>query len=308
MIRPRVSFLPWFLILAASAAFFLAGCMPKPVLDPGADPARQAFVEFRGHFLAPKPPPALLLRGSFTYTAPKPRTKTNRTVMLFFGDLNSPLRLDVQSGVGTSLAFIRESSEGLLAFYPDRRTAYKHWDPVVGAQRLGLPFPFALRDLAHLVSGDFSPLVSPIYDSVREIPGSGFEYRFSRGRVHRLVLDFMGQPQSMSGPLTRPPREDGTKRENETWLITFESYAPDGNGTPLCSILTLDLPDEEKGVLRIKSRELKLQPWPQDALGLPLPDGTEIRRLDREEAPRVLEMDGTNGGGNPAAPAGEAPR
>ena len=59
MIRPRVSFLPWFLILAASAAFFLAGCMPKPVLDPGADPARQAFVEFRGHFLAPKPPPAV---------------------------------------------------------------------------------------------------------------------------------------------------------------------------------------------------------------------------------------------------------
>lgn len=273
-----------------------AGCTPKPILDPGADPAAWAWQEFRSRHLGVTPPPALLLRGSFTYTSPKPRSKTNRTVMYFFGDLNGPLRLDVQSGVGTSLAFIRESGEGLLAFYPDRRTAYKHWDPVIGAQRLGLPFPFSLADLARLVCGDFGPLVSAVHDSVRPVNSTGFEYRFKKGRVTSLVLDYMGNPVSMTGPLTRPPREDGTKREGETWTISFNGYSAEAPG--LCSMLTVDLPEEENGVLRIKSRELKLESWPAESLNLALPDGTEVRRLDREEAPHVLEMDGSE------APAG----
>ena len=270
----------------------LAGCMPKPVLDPGADPAAWAWQEFRARHLAVTPPPALLVRGSFTYTSPKPRSKTNRTVMLFFGDLGTPLRMDVQAGVGTSLAFIRESGEGILAFYPDRRTAYKHWDPVIGAQRLGLPFPFSMADLARLICGDFSTLVSGVHSAVRPVNSAGFEYRFKKGRVTTLVLDYMGNPVSMTGPLTRPPREDGTKREGETWTITFGSTGQDG----LCSMLTVDLPDEENGVLRIKSRELKLEPWPAESLNLALPDGTEVRRLDREEAPHVLEMDGNTSG------------
>jgi hypothetical protein len=83
---------------------------------------------------------------------------------------------------------------------------------VAGAQRLGLPFPFSLRDLASLLAGDFGALVPVVYDSVRPIPGTGFEYSFSRGRITRLVLDEWGRPQTLTGPLHRPPLEDGTPR------------------------------------------------------------------------------------------------
>lgn len=283
------------LLCAALLAALLAGCTPKPILDPDTDPAAWAWQEFRAKRLGLKPPPALLMRGSFTYTSPAPRSKTNRTVMLFFGDQGGPLRLDVQAGVGTSLAFIRESGEGLLAFYPDRRTAYKHWDPVLGAQRLGLPFPFSLADLARLVAGDFSTLIPGVHGEVRPVNSTGFQYAFSKGRVTSLTLDYMGNPVAMTGPLHRPPREDGVKREGETWTITFGSYGD--NGQRPCNMLTVDLPDGENGVLRIKSRELKLEPWPAQSLDLALPDGTEVRRLDREEAPHVLEMDGENPAG-----------
>jgi hypothetical protein len=126
------------------------------------------------------------VRGSFTYTAPEPRKKTNRTVMLFFGDLGGPLRLDVQASIGTPLAFIREADEGLLAFYPERKAAYRHWDPVAGAQRLGLPFPFSLRDLASLLAGDFGPWC-PWSTTACGHPGTGFEYSLLRGRITRLV-------------------------------------------------------------------------------------------------------------------------
>ncbi len=64
--------------------------------------------------------------------------------------------------------------------------------------------------------------------------------------------------------------------------------------------------------MRIKSRELKLEPWPAAQPGPQAAEGTEARRLDREEAPNVLEMGGGNGqngqNGQPAprTPAGAA--
>lgn len=300
------------LLAAAALVLGLAGCMPHPVLTPGTPASDFAWSEFRRLFVPAKAPaPAILVRGSFTYTAPEPHKKTNRTVMLFFGDLGGVLRLDVQAGIGTPLAFIREADEGLLAFYPERKAAYRHWDPVVGAQRLGLPFPFSLRDLAALLAGDFGHLVPVAYDGVRTLDGTGFEYTFTKGRVTRLVLDEWGRPQSLTGPLHRPPREDGTPRGPETWQITFDHYQD--LPSPLCNSLTLDLPHGEQGVLRIKSRELKLQAWPAASLELKLPEGVAIRRLDREEAPNVLEMGGGNGqnGQNgqpaPAAPAEARP-
>jgi tetratricopeptide (TPR) repeat protein len=285
--RPMRRSVALFCVALLAALLTQAGCTPKRILDSGTDPAALTWQKFRSRHLDVKPPPALLLRGSFTYTSPNLRSKTNRMVMYFFGDLNGPLRLDVQSVVGTSLSCIRESWEELLAFYPDRRTAYRHRNPVIGAQRLGLPFPFSLACLAQLVCGDFGALVSTMHDKVRPVNSMGFEYRFKKGRVTSLVLDYMGNPVSMTGPLTRP------SREGETWTISFSGYsaeAPD-----LCSMLTLDLPEEENGVLRIKSRELKLEPWPAESLKLALPDGTEVRRLDLEEVPPVLEMDGSEG-------------
>jgi hypothetical protein len=45
-------------------------------------------------------------------------------------------------------------------------------------------------------------------------------------------------------------------------------------------MLSLALESGEKGVLRVKSLQLKRGAWPEKKLDLPLPEGTELFRLD----------------------------
>ena len=291
----------WLLILAVA----LTGCA-KPFKT--YDSAYQVFEAFRARYLgrtvAGK---SLVTQSSLVYRA---GTRQVRIIIDFWGEYSRPLRMDAWSSVGGSLAHILEDDQGLAAYYPDQSKVYTHRDPVTGARLLGLPFPFSLADLADVLTGRFDGLVPPRYAEAQAGPGSLYTYRFSEGDVEELLLDAGGHPVRLTGRLPELADSPWPPEEN-VFVIEFTDYQSDqevledGQGLPpLSKIVTVTLPGDRHGVLRIKHRQIKVGPWPEGALTLNMP-GTVIRQLlDREPrdwttgAVITLESpDGESGGG-----------
>ncbi|MHC1699409.1 MAG: hypothetical protein AB9900_00315 [Humidesulfovibrio sp.] len=279
-----------------------AACAPRVDL-PRFDEAGANRAAFQARFVAPPVDASgVAVRASLLYSTPK---RTNRTDVQLFGDYGRPLRLDVRAGFGTMLALMREDASGLLAFYPEKSRAYAHTDPVIGAQLLGLPFPFSMRDLALVLSGHFGTLVPQNLAArgVRAQPGGGFAYSFASGPVRLLEVDVHGRPRRMEGELSRHFKTQA-EREGEAvsgprvWTLAFSDF-PEDDGEPAgpARVLTLGLPKGESAVLRVKALDERAQPWPLKALSLPLPAGSSFMSLDYEAAVPVAESDVITGGG-----------
>jgi len=266
------------LVPAVAAAILmlaaLSGCATR--IPPGLmlDTPKEAWSAFRQHYCVRPEGEGMRVRASLYYSRVEPTKRTNRTLISLWGDFDGPMRLDVSASIGTLLAHIREDKSGLLAFYPEDGRAYAHKNSVLGATRLGMPFPFSLAELAHALTGDFTKLAPRRYDKA-ETKGGDFTYTFSKGLTRRIVLDRLGRPVRLAGVTSRSP-ENGRQ-----WVFTIDRFddAPEGQA-PLPDKLTLSLDNGERGVLHIKSRELMLAPWPARSLTLELPEGVAPIRLD----------------------------
>jgi hypothetical protein len=263
-----------------------AGCAPRTATLPVQPSADAAWKVFRRAYCRPPARPAALIKGSLYYTRVTPTRRTNRTLFSMWGDFDGPMRLDVSAGVGTLLAHIREDDHGLLVFYPEQKTAYAHADPVLGATRLGMPFPFSLNQLARACMGDFAGLTPRDYAGA-EPDATAFSYtvdkRLKASRITGVTLDRTGRPLLIQGSV---PDGRGGQR---AWRLEINTYEETGN-PPMPGRLTLAMDDGEKGVLRITARELKVAPWPARATGLELPDGVRLRRLDAGSAPEEADI------------------
>jgi len=271
------------LLSVAVLIFVAGGCTPKTPPGTVMHSPEAAWNSFRRHYCARPDGPALKVKASLHYSQVKPRKRTNRTLMTMWGDFKGTMRMDVSASIGTLLAHIRENDEGLLVFYPADNQAYAHVDPVLGATRLGMPFPFSLSDLGHVLLGDFSGLVPKRYaGGSRTARGTGgFVYTFDDGLVTSVTLDVVGRPVLVEG------RAAGGSGDAKTWRLEVNRYeTPVGDEVPLGDRLTLALDNGEKGVLHIKSRELMLAAWPGEALALELPDDVDPIRLDAGDVDR----------------------
>jgi hypothetical protein len=285
--------------LALAALLILSACAPKIDL-PQYDLPRQDLEAFRARFVAPEAEGrGLAVRASLLYSTP---TRANRTDVQLFGDYDRPLRLDVRAGIGTMLALMREDSAGLLAFYPRDSKAYAHSDPVIGAQLLGLPFPFALRDLAQVLCGRFGTLIPEKPDDIKVLPGGGFAFAYNDGPVRLLVLDQYGRPDRMDGQLskyfrTQAERDGQPVSGPRVWSLKFTGY-PEDSGDPVgpARILTLTLPKGESAVFRVRSVETRQEPWQAKSLALVLPAGASFMSLERQAAPAAASEIITGGG------------
>lgn len=267
-------------------AAVLAGCTtarplpPTPAAPPEASAEQAAeatFAAFRRDYSGVSGNAAgLFVNASFYFSSPK---RSNRTMLEFWGNFGLPLRLDVRAGIGTSLAHFREDDSGLLAFYPDRRAAYAHNDPVQGARILELPLLFSLGEFGRAMAGSISALVPEPFATAARNPDGTFSYGFTGGRIESLVLGPSGRPLALTGRI-----EPRGSRPGGPWRLEFSDFE-EGGAPALAQKITLSLPGEEKGVLRIKTRELKLTPWPAKALDMALPDGTIVYLLDRQAPP-----------------------
>lgn len=213
------------------------------------------------------------LRASLYYSS---EGEGHRTTMHLWGERHSPLRLDVRAGVGAYIAHIKQDSEGLTAFYPKQETAYLHRDPVRGAQILGLPFPFGLKQLTGFMTGCFPNLIPPAFDSAGLDKLSGnIIFTFQTGPISSITLEPDGRPVSLTG------------RGNTGWDLSFASFAETENGRQLPDTLILVTEKGDKAILRIKSREFNVSPWPEKSMKMGFPDNTEIIRLDTDTYVRV---------------------
>lgn len=287
--------------LALAALFLLAACAPEINL-PQYDLPRADLEAFRARFTTPAlEGQGLAARASLLYSTP---TRANRTDVQLFGEYGRPLRLDVRAGIGTMLALMREDSAGLLAFYPRDSQAYAHSDPVIGAQLLGLPFPFSLRDLAMVLCGHFETLVPANPDGIKTLPGGGFAFSYNQGPVRLLVLDQYGRPQRMEGMLskyfrTQAEREGQPVSGPREWSLEFSRY-PEDNGDPAgpAQTLTLKLPKGESAVFRVRAVDIRQEPWPAKSLALVLPAGSKFMSLEQRQAAPAAASDVITGGGN----------
>ncbi|WP_319582503.1 hypothetical protein [uncultured Pseudodesulfovibrio sp.] len=266
------------LVPAATAAVLmlavLSGCATR--IPPGLmlDTPKAAWSAFRQHYCVRPEGKGVRVGASLYYSRTKPTKRTNRTLISLWGDFNGPMRLDVSASIGTLLAHIREDKSGLLVFYPEDQKAYAHKNSVLGATRLGMPFPFSLSELAHALTGDFSKLAPRRY-ATAQVEGENFAYTLSDGLVNRIVLDRLGRPVQLEGVTSH------TSENARHWVFTIDRYedAPEGQ-IPLPDKLTLSLDDGERGVLHIKTRELMLAAWPARSLALELPEDVVPIRLD----------------------------
>ncbi|MBI9081789.1 MAG: hypothetical protein JEY79_18870 [Pseudodesulfovibrio sp.] len=257
----------------------LSGCATRNPSGAVQTSPEAAWQVFRQQYCTPSKKPGLLVKASLSYSRPKPIKRSNRTVISMWGNFSGPMRLDISAGIGKLLAHIREDTNGLLVFYPSDKVAYTHTNPVLGATRLGMPFPFSLNELANIVNGDFSGLVPNEY-AEPGLQNSDFSYQFSNGLVSRLVLNETGRPILLEGRTTK------AYETAQAWRLEINTYkeAVD-KSAPLPEKLTLALDNGEKGVLRIKARELKVAPWPAKATDLKLPKNVKTIRLDNRHSP-----------------------
>ena len=273
MIRPvRLTLLA---AVLAALLFTAPGCTPKRPADARIGSPEALWMAFRRNYCVPPAAPGLLAKASLYYTRLTPAKRTNRTMVTLWGDFRGTMRLDLAAGMGKLLAHIRENGDGLLVFYPTEGKAFSHEDPILGATRLGMPFPFSLTELARVIAGDFSGLVPRAPGrAVRD--GDLTRFEVADSLVTAVTLDGLGRPVLLEG---RTTKVDATAR---AWTLEITAYEdePEAKKPPLPERLSLALDNGESGVLRIRSRALKLAPWPAKALDLPLPAGTPVRRLD----------------------------
>ncbi|WP_415719229.1 hypothetical protein [Maridesulfovibrio sp.] len=208
----------------------------------------------------------LRAKASLYYTS---KGSGHRTTMSLWGELKSPLRLDVRAGIGPYIAHIREDQNGLTAFYPDQETAYTHSSPVRAVQILGLPFPFSLKDLAGLISGCYPNLIPKSYDTAVSENGN-LRFTFKYGPVSAITLTGQGIPVEIAG------------RGEVPWRMELSSYEDDGSGKLLPERIAVYTESGDKALLRIKSRNFTAKPWEAKALELKFPEGTEHIRLDHK--------------------------
>lgn len=289
-------------VLLLGAALAATGCAPRSVRLPEQADPEAAWQVFRHSSCVPPAQPAALIKGSLYYSRVTPTRRTNRTLFSMWGDFDGPMRLDVSAGIGKLLAHIREDRAGLLVYYPEQKTAYAHTDPVLGATRLGMPFPFSLNQLARVCAGDFQGLAPERFETGgRENGGFAFavNHRLAAHNgigpggtvVTSISLDKAGRPVLMRGTVAQGAAgtgagadagaETGAETGPRTWRLEINTYEEDGSRPPMPGRLTLSLDDGEKGVLRITAREFKVASWPVRATGLELPEDTRLHRLDR---------------------------
>ena len=240
-------------LLAAACARHAPQAPPTP-----ADGLWQAFGQSR--LAASQSGPALSARASLQYSGPK---RNSRVLLKLWGDLGYPLRLDVEAGIGASIAMLREDAKGLTAYFPQSGEAMVSADARRGLWPLGLDAPLSLADLAGLVAGTYDGLAPQAYASAEPSGEGGWTYGFQGpGPLATLTLDARARPVAMTGAWADSP-----------WEMVLSGH--DGEGRT-AQKMTLERPPDTRVVIRIKENERRHAPWPPEALALELPPGTRI--------------------------------
>ncbi|MFP5222239.1 MAG: hypothetical protein ACLGSA_08125 [Acidobacteriota bacterium] len=254
----------------------LAGCARKTGV-PGAPDAAQAQALWAAFASEPgEKPAAFSMSASLNIQSPQ---RSARLLVKFWGNLELPLRLDLATGMGQSFSMWREDSLGWLAVYPLSNQAFTHPDTRAGLSRLGMPFPFTLKELASISSGRFGLILPSGYKNVKRT-SKGYEYSLpASSAVGSVTLDFEGKPIHLTG------------RGVEPWIVELGDFAaPEAGRPPLAHRLTLTTPGGLQVIMRTRKIELFAAPMDLSTLELPLPPQARHIPLNRGGDVRAPEL------------------
>ncbi|OEU70087.1 MAG: hypothetical protein BA863_00385 [Desulfovibrio sp. S3730MH75] len=258
-----ISRFPALVILLLSLIFMVSGCGSRKIQTYDPD---KVYAKFRNEY-GNCNSTGMKAKASLYYRSEE---RGHRTVINLWGDLATPLRLDVRAGIGAYVAHIREDGNGLVAFYPEEKTAYSHSSPTRAVKLLGLPFPFALKDLAGLIAGCYPNLIPKSFDTMTSAAnGNNLLFIFDEGPISSVTLTSKGLPVELTG------------RGELPWRMEMSSYELDESGKELPDKITVFTDNNGKAVLRIKFRSFTNTNWDEKSLKMVIPDGIPTIKLDR---------------------------
>lgn len=246
------------------------GHRPQPMVpESEADIRWKSFQALSGRPYAPA-----VLSGSLRFG---PVNDTRRVTYLMWGNGGDPLRLDVQAGVGTTVAKVRVSGGEVLVYLPEEGKAYAGLDePDRALRTMGLPLPLGLADMAAFLEGHYAEaLGSPQpqgFQAVADDDGIVYSIRTERG-PSELTLSPQALPVRWKLPRgwdVRVSYDDATRLPRKV-----EGILPGGTSSAQPE------KDSYRLILLIKDRQQPLG-FPAGELELSLPAGTAIRSLDNE--------------------------
>lgn len=189
-----------------------------------------------------------------------------------------PLRLDLQSSVGSTVAKIKEESDYFLLYDLKNNTAVISRGPQEALSTIGLPLPFSLADISMLLNGRYlsffsqddntRPTLSATTEDMRSV------FRIPSGpRQGYLTLNSRGYPVVW--------RSDDEKNGWSMTLAYQDVAALVANITPLPgpSRLTLEHPAGYSITINVKSLKRFPTPFTPAQLELLIPSSAEVREI-----------------------------
>ncbi|UZP68481.1 hypothetical protein N1030_05760 [Desulfovibrio mangrovi] len=275
--RVMLQRIPAMLLLAV---VILSGCAPRQQQAPShiSDPALQAqakalwnryIADAKAREEAAGP---FRINASLRYSTPN---SGHRLVLRSWGNGIAPVRMDLEAGVGKTLALIRQDSHSFVAYDPGAGKAYVNSNSANALLRLGLPVPFGINDLGHLMAGRFNRVFPEKYLYVDLVPEGGFAYTLS-ARGHGS-----DDAEPVEGVLKLSPDAQPTEWSVGTgdrrMVLTMNNF--DETDTTLPGKYAISLGTDKSAVLLVKERSALAEPFAAQQLTLDMPEGTQIKPL-----------------------------
>ncbi len=196
---------------------------------------------------------------------------TRRVTALLWGNSAQELRLDVNAGIGVTIAKILENHDTFLAYLPTDKLAFFHEGKQKPLFNLGVPIPLSLAHVTHILEGHYSAVFGNTRTdtiegvSDRTLPEHAIQFTLKDTEFEgSLVLD----------TLARPVRWQSEDEEGWTVLLTYKNAAT----TPYKLTMT-HAETGKKAILLVKERRQNLPQFTEKQMQLTLPDDTIIRPL-----------------------------
>lgn len=226
-----------------------AGCAPKTI--PVERPPEKVWSLFWSSMARFSPDQAFLINATVSYITPGQRNRIQSTI---WGDMGYPIRMDLSAGLGQIIAMWYEDEQLWEAYFPGDNIKYVHFDGAAGASLLGYPTPLDLRQTTMVLLGAFEGLVPEVYHKVTRYD-SGWKYYFKDQEVESLVLNQDGTVSSISG---------------QGWTVEL-SAGREQDQFHYFSRIDMQLSDNEKALIRIRSISLENRQWEREQLELSIP-------------------------------------
>lgn len=260
-------------------SFVMTGCAPRQNTQPSSEldtaskmAAEQLWEQYVTTAKARDTSAPFRISASLRYAT---SDSGHRLVLMAWGNGVAPVRMDLEAGVGKVIALIRQDSNSFIAYDPGAHKAYVNKNSSNALLRFGLPIPFGINELGHIMAGRFTEVIPQKYLKVEAVPAGGFAYTVapkeqaqgapSTKDASVLKLNMKGQPEEWTVGT-------GSNR----MVMTIAKY---DESTSLPGKYSIQYGEDNSAVLIIKERTALSASFTKEQLALDMPEGTEIKPL-----------------------------